>query len=289
MSANLSNGASPRISSLIIILPPRKIAYSGTVLDGAAASFQVTAGAGLLATPTNPIIDVGVLSINFGMSATWTGVFTFTQPIVFAGGQTFPVSISGQSTGDLMYYSGSAWVRLGIGSAGQLLKVNAGLPSWQTGLTSISTGFGLTGGTITTTGTIALDQTASCEWTNNQRFDASILLGAPHTIVNASGDLWMASNALYSTGTWNRSDISKGAYAIDLSAATLWTAAAGSNPISWTMGWKVGSDLSFGSGGYGVQLLGGSAPYARFVNTNALTAVNAGVVTNLSVDFTFTR
>lgn len=48
------------------------------------------------------------------------------------------------ATGDVIYYNGSTWVNLGIGTAGQVLTVTAGLPSWST-----STANGLpTGGTI---------------------------------------------------------------------------------------------------------------------------------------------
>lgn len=36
------------------------------------------------------------------------------------------------ATGDLLYYSGSAWVRLPIGGAGQVLTVVAGVPAWAT-------------------------------------------------------------------------------------------------------------------------------------------------------------
>ena len=35
-----------------------------------------------------------------------------------------------QSTGDIIYYSGTAWTRLAVGTAGQTLTVAAGLPSW---------------------------------------------------------------------------------------------------------------------------------------------------------------
>jgi hypothetical protein len=36
------------------------------------------------------------------------------------------------TNGDLLYYTGSAFSRLGIGSSGQVLTVSSGLPSWQT-------------------------------------------------------------------------------------------------------------------------------------------------------------
>ena len=44
------------------------------------------------------------------------------------------IAIASQATGDLAYYNGTDWVRLGIGSAGQVLEVNAGgtAPEWDT-------------------------------------------------------------------------------------------------------------------------------------------------------------
>lgn len=37
------------------------------------------------------------------------------------------------TTGDILYYDGTAWVVLHIGTAGQVLTVSAGLPAWTTG------------------------------------------------------------------------------------------------------------------------------------------------------------
>ena len=36
-----------------------------------------------------------------------------------------------EATGDLLYFNGTAWVRLAIGSAGQFLKVAGGIPTWS--------------------------------------------------------------------------------------------------------------------------------------------------------------
>ena len=35
-----------------------------------------------------------------------------------------------QATGDTIYFNGTSWVRLGVGTTGQTLTVAAGLPSW---------------------------------------------------------------------------------------------------------------------------------------------------------------
>jgi hypothetical protein len=60
-----------------------------------------------------------------------------------------------------MYYNGTDWVRLPAGSTGQILRTTAGAaPVWvnasTVAVTSITTSDGVTGGTITSTGNIAL-------------------------------------------------------------------------------------------------------------------------------------
>lgn len=46
-------------------------------------------------------------------------------------GDVGDVTLVGLAAGDILYYSGAAWVNLGIGGAAQVLTVAAGLPSWQ--------------------------------------------------------------------------------------------------------------------------------------------------------------
>lgn len=45
------------------------------------------------------------------------------------------IALTSQATGDIMYYNGTDWVRLGIGTAGQILTTNGGAtaPTWVTG------------------------------------------------------------------------------------------------------------------------------------------------------------
>ena len=40
------------------------------------------------------------------------------------------ISTASAVKGDIIYYTGTAWARLGTGSAGQTLKISSGLPSW---------------------------------------------------------------------------------------------------------------------------------------------------------------
>ena len=64
--------------------------------------------------------------------------------------------------GGILYRGASAWVALAKGTSGYILTQGASDPSWQPApssggtVTSVVAGAGLTGGTITTTGTIAL-------------------------------------------------------------------------------------------------------------------------------------
>jgi len=62
------------------------------------------------------------------------------------------VNLTSTSTGDTIYFDGSDWVNLGIGTAGQVLKVSAGLPSWGTDLQ----GAGGSGVWATTTDSLAI-------------------------------------------------------------------------------------------------------------------------------------
>lgn len=45
---------------------------------------------------------------------------------------TISFGLAGQTAGDLLYYSGSAWTRLAIGSSAQVLAVSGGAPAWRT-------------------------------------------------------------------------------------------------------------------------------------------------------------
>lgn len=50
------------------------------------------------------------------------------------------IALGSDATGDVMYYNGTDYVRLGVGSSGQVLTVSGGIPSWATpsGLTNFT-------------------------------------------------------------------------------------------------------------------------------------------------------
>ena len=102
--------------------------YNGSAWTAVGSGItSITIGIGLT-TATNPIVNSGTISLDQAYDFTWTGNNTFNNVVNFAAaGQTFAASklfIAGQSAGDLIYYSGSSWIRLGIGSSSQVLSVN---------------------------------------------------------------------------------------------------------------------------------------------------------------------
>jgi hypothetical protein len=131
----------------------------------------------------------------------------------------------------------------------------------------------------------------------------SIKVGADvyETLVN--GDLWLTQNAYYDGTHWQRVNTALTSYGwnynvhnnipgeTSTTGPVLWTAAAGSNPISSTFGSAGGWDLGLAStqfkdlviGGYGVEMDGnGTLPYGRTVNNNySSEGQRVGMVWNL--------
>ena len=96
-----------------------------------------------------------------GGAITSSGTLTLGGTLIAANGGT---GQTGYTVGDILYAdSTTTLAKLGIGSNGQVLKVASGVPSWATDqnsggtVTSIAFGDGLTGGTITGSGSVALD------------------------------------------------------------------------------------------------------------------------------------
>lgn len=51
------------------------------------------------------------------------------------------LNISGQTTGDIIYFNGTIWIRLAVGSASQVLTVTSGIPSWTTPASSATASY----------------------------------------------------------------------------------------------------------------------------------------------------
>jgi hypothetical protein len=102
------------------------------------------------------------------------------------------------STGDVLYASGAAALtKLALGTAGQVLSSRGGIPSWEavagTGtVDQVSTGKGLTGGPITTTGTLSIDSTVvtltDTQTLSNKTFSGTTTMGlVSATIISGEG------------------------------------------------------------------------------------------------------
>jgi hypothetical protein len=108
------------------IILSRALTYGGVTLN------NVVTGTGNMVLSTNP---------------------TLTTPVI---------NVGSDATGDIYYRNSSGlFTRLPVGSNGQALELVSGLPAWATlsgtgTVTNVATGSGLTGGPITTTGTISL-------------------------------------------------------------------------------------------------------------------------------------
>jgi len=74
-------------------------------------------------------------------------------------GPKIGLALGGDANGDIYYNSGGLFTNLAIGTSGQTLISNGVTPQWATlnvGVTNIATNNGITGGPITSTGTIGL-------------------------------------------------------------------------------------------------------------------------------------
>lgn len=122
---------------------------------------------------------------------------------------TYLDNAAGNAQGSLLYRNASAWTFLAPGTVGAVLTTNGGSanPSWNvitgTGtVTQVNTGTGLTGGPITTTGTISLDNTAVSAGT----YGSSSAVGT--FTVDAQGRLTSASNTTINAVTLTTGTIS---------------------------------------------------------------------------------
>ena len=112
-------------------------------------------------TPTTSDIAAGELGLNLADRR----IFTSNGSAVFELGSNLTnVAVSGNvtigSTGDVVFTPGAGIFANGsVGTAGQVLHSNGSSVYWDTddqGVTSVATGVGLTGGPITTTGTVSV-------------------------------------------------------------------------------------------------------------------------------------
>jgi len=103
----------------------------------------------------------------------------------------FPTTIR---AGDIMYWNGSAWVTLGGNFSGtQVLTENSsGVPSWTTPgtVTSVTAGTGLSGGVITTTGTVAINMPYLTNALSGDLAVSTTYVDGPTVAQGTSGTWW---------------------------------------------------------------------------------------------------
>lgn len=160
--------------------------------------------------------------------------------------------------GDIFYNSSTNTARLYVGGS-----VNSWI-SIGSGISQISTGSGLTGGNITSSGVISLDLAYSPFWTGNHTFSKPIVfasnqafsIGSLSTTGQTNGDI------IYYNNGWTRLPIGSSTQVLSVS----------NNTVSWQ---NAGSTLAIGN-----PVTGGTANSVLFVDTNGKLSQNA----NLSWD-----
>lgn len=153
-----SGGAAANPSWTSSIVAPTAISRGGV--------FSSTAGAGQVATGVDTSGNVTYGAPPFGTILSGTVLSNITGATAVPIGNTLTSiidSVAGNAQGDILYRSGTTWTALAPDTAGKVLTTGgpSANPSWTavvgTGtVTSVATGTGLTGGPITTTGTVAL-------------------------------------------------------------------------------------------------------------------------------------
>ena len=145
----------------------------GTVNSVTGTTNRITSTGG-----ANPVINISTSYIGqpsittLGIVGTGAWQASVIQPLYGGTGQSV------YNVGDIIYASGTAALsKLTIGSPTQVLGISGGIPAWVTAatgtVTSIIGGRGITGGTITTSGTLGLDTTQPYIWLARQSISIS--------------------------------------------------------------------------------------------------------------------
>jgi hypothetical protein len=182
-------------------------AGSVTSVSGTANQITVVNGTTTptVSITTNPIIPgTGSLTLPIGSS--------FARPGTPVGGMLRYNS----DLGVVEAYTTAGWITLGTGSGGG-------------GVTAIATGTGLTGGPITTTGTIAIADTTVVAGTYGSSSNI------PQIIINAQGQITSATNIAVSTGgTVTSVDVSGGSTGLTTSGGPI--TSSGTITLAGTLG-----------------------------------------------------
>lgn len=194
----------------------------------------------------------------------WSKVDTGTNKVDLASA----VSIAGQQQGDILYYNGTNWTRLAAGTNGYFLKTQgpSANPAWASAgsgtVTQVNTGTGLTGGPVSTTGTISIDTTAVPQ------------LGAANTFTGTltiSGNTSFTAGKTITIGTTGTAPIAGVAAVVKNSTATVNTTAVTANSIILVAG-QNGDD----GGAYISSRTAGTSFVITRPNSGAAGSINVG-------------
>ena len=99
------------------------------------------------------------------------------------------IAMGSDATGDIMYYDGTDYVRLPIGSSTNVLTVSGGVPAWAapTGLTTVTHNATLSG-SGTSGSPLAINLGNANTWTANQTFAGTFLIASNSRIALTNSD-----------------------------------------------------------------------------------------------------
>jgi hypothetical protein len=214
------------------------IAYSKLALTGTVVNADISASAAIAYSKLN--LSNSLVAGDITSSAVTTAKIA-------------KIALGSDVTGDMMYYDGTDWVRLGIGTAGQILTTNGGAtaPTWVTW--SLSNIYN-TNGTLTSARTIT-------NWGFSLTYD-----GTGDIIFNDSGSL--TSVGLTSTGALSQTGSSTFVGSISQTGANTFSTGTGAITLNGATTLSGTNTLTVGTG---ATTLGGTL---GVTGTSTLAAIN---------------
>jgi len=164
---------------------------------------------------TNIFYDAGNLTVTsvggglFRYTADYSGIFdnrslvdkgyvlSITNPLTTAISSKLTVSLTGVSTGDVLFFNGTNWVNLGIGGVGTVLTSNGSLPTWSTGVSNGIPAGGIAGQYLKKISGVDY----GVAWTNIAVTDISGLTASVAELNTLSGFIGTTTELNYLTGT----------------------------------------------------------------------------------------